>query len=75
MTTVGVREACTIEATLPLLSAVAVAVTVAPEELLPVVNPAVKVPANDPKAALVVLADVAAAAVMPDDRLAKAAAT
>jgi MYXO-CTERM domain-containing protein len=64
----------TIEPTSPKLSAVAVAVKEA-AVLLPVENPALKVPAKVPKAALVVLAVVASAAVMPEVRLAKAAAT
>ena len=63
-----------IEPTWPTLSAVAVAVKVA-DVLVPVENPAVKVPAKDPRPALVELAAVAWAAVMPEDRLAKAAAT
>ena len=60
---------------MPALSAVAVAVTVAPPALLPVVNPGVNTPAKDPSAALVVLVEVTDAAVMPEVKLAKAAAT
>ena len=65
----------TIGGTSPALSAVAVAVTVDPIPLVPVVNPAVNLPEKDPSAALVVLVEVTVAAVMPEVKLAKAAAT
>ena len=58
--------------TLPLL--VAVAVTLLPE-IAPVVKPSANTPEKVPFAALTELAAVAATAVMPDCKLANAAAT